>query len=412
MATAYASGAPAGRRGLAILVGYLVSTLEGYDLQVISSAGPQLKQLLQLSDRDLGIFFSATLIGLAIGAIVGGWLGDRFGRKPTLVWSLAALGVFTLSTTFVNSYEGLLVTRILAGIGLGGAMPTLIAIVAEVSGGRNTTSAVTTMICGHPTGGIISALVGQTIAVNYGWHSLFLVGGILTLLIVPLVIWTLPETKGGVHTAHAAAMPAGRAMFGDGRAPGTLLLWLIFILTLALLSTLLSWTPSLIKAIGLPPFVQYNAVICMNVGGILGSLAASQAIERYGVRWPLLALYLITAVGLYFFAHSDSAVGLLILAGVVGFGVLGAQFSLYGVAPRLYPYEGRSAGVGAAVALGRIGAVMGPILIGGYLQGGATADQAVLIMAPVAVVAGVALWLLTQVDRHALSAQPIAAPQQ
>lgn len=399
-------------RGLAIFTGFLVTTLEGYDLQVISSAGPQLKQTMGLDDNQLAFFFSATLIGLAIGALIGGWLGDRFGRKPTLIWSTVILGVFTFASALVNNYEGLLITRIIAGIGLGGAMPTLIAIVAEVSGGRNTTSAVTTMICGHPTGGIISALVGKTIADGYGWQSLFVVGGILTLLVIPMIVKFLPETRGPMHGAGSKAMPASQALFGDGRAPSTLLMWAIFILTLALLSTLLSWTPLLVQGMNLPRSVQLNSVIALNVGGILGSLFISRAIDRYGVRWPLLSLYAIIAVSLYFFAHASSGTMLLIVAGFVGFGVLGAQFSLYGVAPRLYPHEGRSAGVGAAVAIGRIGSIMGPIAVGGFLTGGASEDQVVLMMAPVAIMAGLALFLLTITARDALRTRPASAPPQ
>jgi len=312
----------------------------------------------------------------------------------------------------VKKYEGLPIPGFGAGIGLGGAMPTLIAIIAEVSGGKNTTSAVTTMICGHPAGGIISALVGKTIAETYGWQSLFIVGGVLTLMVIPMIIKYLPETKGPMHGAGSKAMPAGKAIFGEGRAASSILLWTIFILTLALLSTLLSWTPTLIQGMGLDRSVQLNSVIALNVGGILGSLFISRAIDRVGMRWPLLFLYATIAVGLYFFAHAESATMLLILAGVVGFGVLGAQFSLYGVAPRLYPMEGRSAGVGAAVAIGRLGSIFGPILIGGYLQRGASVDQAVLVMAPVAIAAGLALFALTVTSRDALRAKPVAAPQQ
>lgn len=400
MSTNAAEAAPV-RRGVTIAICFLVAALEGYDLQVISSAGPHLQRIMHLTPDQVGWFFSASLIGLAFGAIAGGWLADRYGRKPILAGSVAFLGIFTLATAFATNFESLLTIRILAGVGLGGAIPTLIALVAEVSGGRNTTSAVTTMISGQPTGGVISALIGRTVAESYGWESLFIIGGVLTLLVVPVLIWGLPETK-RPQTA-APKMPMTQALFAERRTSGTVLLWITFILTLALLSTLLSWTPLLITGKGLPRPIGLNAVIALNVGGIIGALMISRMIDRFGVRWPMAAVYLLMGVTLYLFAHTDNVTMLMIVAGLVGFTVLGAQFSLYGVAPRLYPLAGRGSGVGVAVAMGRIGSVLGPIVIGRLIAGGANQDQAILVMAPVAVAAGLALIAMTYVTGGALA---------
>lgn len=380
---------------------FLVSVLEGYDLQVISSAGPHLQRTMNLSPEQIGWFFSASLIGLAAGAIIGGWLADRMGRKTILVYSVIALGVFTFATAFAWNFESLLILRILAGVGLGGAMPTLIALIAELTGGVRTTSAVTTIICGQPTGGIISGIVGKTLAENYGWPSLFIVGGVLTVLIVPLLWTMLPETKPtqSLDKAKQQKMPMSQALFGEGRAPGTLLLWSVFILTLALLSILLSWTPLLLMGKGFSRLASFDAIIAVNLGGILGGLVISRAIDRFGIRWPMVALYVIMTVGFYSFAHSQQFATLMLLAGVLGFAVLGAQFSLYGVAPRLYPIEGRGSALGLAVAMGRIGSILGPVMVGGLLTAGAGEDDAVLVMAPIALAAGIALWLMTALPR-------------
>jgi AAHS family 3-hydroxyphenylpropionic acid transporter len=402
--TAAAATTKAPQATLTAVLCFAVALLEGYDLQVISSAGPYLVKLLQLRPQQMGWLFSASLIGLAAGAIGGGWLADRYGRKPALIGSVLVLGAFTLATAYANSFESLMVIRILAGVGLGGAMPTLIALVAEVSGGHKTTSAVTTMICGQPLGGIVSALVGQTIAAKYGWQSLFVVGGALTVLVVPLLMLGLPETKPATAGARSARMPTLQALFGEGRAPASLLLWAVFILTLALLSVLLSWTPLLVMGKGLPKPVGLNAIIAINVGGIVGGLVISRLIDRWGVRWPMLSLYVITGVSLYLFARVQSETMLLLVAGFVGLGVLGAQFSLYGIAPRLYPLAGRGSGVGVAVAMGRIGSILGPVVIGGLISRGSTESETVMVMAPVGLTAGVALVLLTLAARQALAA--------
>ncbi len=392
------------RTGLVTLLCFLVSVLEGYDLQVISSAGPALQKVMKLSPEQVGIFFSSSLVGLAIGAILGGALADRYGRKPVLVWSVFVMGLFTFLTALSGTFEMVLLTRVLAGVGLGGAMPTLIALMAEISGGRKTTSAVTTMICGQPLGGIVSGLMGRSVGAEYGWQSLFVIGGVLTMIIVPLMWKLLPETAH--NAAHAGPkMAAGQALFGDARGPSTVMLWAVFILTLALLSVLLSWTPLLVMGKGLPKPVGINAIIALNVGGILGGLIISRMIDRYGVKGPMLGLYALIAVSLYAFSQSSTAGGVMGAALLLGAGVLGAQFTLYGIAPRLYPLAGRGSGVGAAVALGRIGSVLGPLIIGALIGRGSSENTVLLTMAPVALAAGLALYLLTKNRPDALLAQ-------
>lgn len=378
---------------------FLITVLEGYDLQIISSAGPLLQREMGLTPDQTGLFFSATLIGLAIGAIIGGRIADRIGRKPALVWSVAALGVFTLATAAANSFEAIITLRILAGIGLGGAMPTLIAMVAEVAGGKNTTAAVTTIIVGQPAGGIISALTGRTLTGAYGWEALFLVGGALTVVMIPLMLKYLPETKPATPGARTAQMPVKEALFADGRAVPTVLLWAIFILTLALLSVCLSWTPVLVMGKGFDFAIGLNAIMAVNAGGIVGGVVMSRLIDRMGVRWPMIALYVVMTIGLYLFARAADFGPLMVTAFVVGFGVLGAQFTLYGVSPQLYPKAGRGAGVGWAVAMGRIGSIMGPVVVGGLLTGGSTPNEVLGVMAPVALAAGVALFVMTMTAR-------------
>lgn len=385
---------------------FLIAVLEGYDLQVISSAGPYLQREMRLGPHELGWFFSASLIGLAIGAISGGWLGDRIGRKQVLGWSLVTLGLFTLGSAVAHDYALLMVMRVLAGIGLGGAMPTLIAMVTELSGGVKTTSAVTTMICGQPLGGIISALVGKGLAASYGWEVLFAIGGVATIATIPLVLHALPETRATSVRSSTVRLPTGQALFGDGRARETSLLWVVFILTLALLSILLSWTPLLVIGKGLPREVGLSAIIAINLGGIVGGLIASRAIDHLGVRWPMLALYALMAFAFQRLSGVTATLPLLFAAFLVGVGVLGAQFTLYGIAPRIYPLAGRATGVGLAVAMGRIGSVGGPLVIGSLLGQGASAETAIRVMIPIALAAGLGLFVLTLVSGTKLKPQP------
>ena len=190
-------------------------------------------------------------------------------------------------------------------------------------------------------------------------------------------------------------MPMSDALFSGGRAMPTVLLWLIFILTLALLSVCLSWTPLLVMGKGFARETGLGAIMAINAGGIVGGVVMSRMIDRFGVRWPMIALYVVMTLGLYLFARASELTPLLVTAFIVGFGVLGAQFTLYGVAPRLYPKSGRGAGVGVAVAMGRIGSILGPIAVGSLLTGGSTANGVLAVMAPVALASGAALFVMT-----------------
>jgi len=392
----------ASHRRLTLVLCFVVAVLEGYDLQVLAIAGPMLRAAMHLNPRQLGLALSASLLGLALGAAYGGSLADRVGRKKVLVASVVSLGLFTLATGLANEFESLLTLRLIAGLAMGGAMPNLIAISAAVADQGRITSTVTAMICGMPAGGVVAALAGHALAATFGWRGLFAFGGALTLLVVPFLVRLLSEP--GVRLRRDnASVSLRESLFGDGRAATTLLLWLLFILTLGLLSLFTGWAPTLIVDKGLPAAAGFSAMIAINVGGIGGALIAASLCDRWTVRSTLLITYAGMAVSLLLFGSSTTAAAVIPLAGVVGFFVLGAQCALYGVSPQLYPAASCSTGVGGAVAAGRIGSIMGPIIAGIVMSAGATANHVVIWMAPVAVLAGVVLLGLAAASRGTLT---------
>jgi MFS transporter, AAHS family, 3-hydroxyphenylpropionic acid transporter len=399
-------------RARPIVIGlcFLVAVLEGFDLQVIGMAAPQLRKALSLSPEQMGWAFSASLIGLAIGAVFGGWLADRVGRKPVLIWSVVGLGLFTLATAFVSDFPTLFVVRFAAGLALGGAMPNLIAIVSEAAVKGRITTSVALMFCGMPLGGVIVALAARFAAADLGWQSLFVMGGVLPLIAAPLLMWGLAETRS--KPAADAVRPAYLStLFGKGRAATTLLLWFVFMLTLLLLSLLLNWTPSLIIAKGFEPSQAFYASMLLNLGSIIGSFTIGWFCDRIGVRTPMIFIYVGMAVILYLLSQAQTAGILLLLAFFAGFFVLGAQFALYGLAPRLYEPQSRGAGVGAAVAAGRLGAIVGPLVAGQLIGSGASGDEVVLVMAPIALLALAGLIALTVTAGSRLGSQhPATAP--
>lgn len=387
------SHAQTGRARRTLWLCFAVAMLEGYDLQAMAIAGPAVRAAMQLNAGQMGIAFSASLIGLALGAAVGGKLADGMGRKRVLIASLLGLGTMTLATALASDFQTLVAMRIVAGLGMGGVMPNLIAIAASASRGERATTKVAAMICGMPAGGVVAPLCGHALSARFGWQGLFVLGGILTLIVVP-VLWRYLAEPGAAARAPRSAPAASSwraSLFGERRAVTTLLLWGLFILTLAIFSTVAGWVPTLVVDKGLPAAVGYQSLMAINVGGIAGALILSSSCDRWGVRPVMLATYAAMAASLWLFSNANSADAVIPLAGLVGFWLLGAQCALYGISPQIYPPASCGTGVGCAVAAGRIGSVVGPI-VAGYMMGrGTTADQLILVMAPLAVLAGVVL---------------------
>jgi MFS transporter, AAHS family, 3-hydroxyphenylpropionic acid transporter len=405
-------------RPLVITLCFLVAILEGYDLQAMGVAAPQLAPALGLSSEALGIAFSATTFGLALGAIFGGWVSDRIGRKPVLVTSVVAFGVFTLATAFVVDFQTLFMVRLAAGIGFGAAMPNLIAIASEVSSRGKITTSVAVLFGGLPMGGMSVALLSQYVPAGDGWRILFYVGGVLPVIVAPVLMWGLPETRRlpaaaarepASGAAESAPPPAGgvlRALFGPGQVAITVSLWLAFILTLLQLYVLLNWLPSLVVARGMEDATASTAALMLNVGSIAGAFLVGRMCDAYGPRWPMVGVYALMALSMWALTQVSSFAGIVVVSAAAGFSVVGAQFALYGLAPHFYPPAIRGAGVGAAVAAGRIGSIIGPTVVGLLLGLGFAAEQVILSTIPNIVIGGVALVSLTYVGAAFLRREP------
>ena len=394
-----------GSAGIAVLLCFLVALLEGFDLQVIGVAAPLIARDLGIGPDQSGWLFSASLVGLAIGAVVGGRLADRRGRKPVLIAAVAVFGLFTLAAAASTGFSSLLLFRFLTGLGLGGSMPNIIALVSEKVRPENVTRSVSAMVCGLSAGGVLVAQLARLLPPDMSWRALFVIGGVLPLMLVPLLWIGLTETARPVVGSGQPRRSYREDLFADGQGRVTIALWFVFSLTLMQLSMLLNWLPSLVIAKGMDRQLAFLAATILNIGGIVGSLAIGWLCDRFGARWPMLIVYAAMAAALYGLSLVATAQPLLALAFVAGFLVLGAQFALYGLSPRVYPGESRASGVGAAVAVGRIGAIAGPILAGQMLAGGRSADSVLLLMVPLVALAGVAMLALAAFTGRSLAPQ-------
>ena len=383
---------PSRRSTLTIALCFIVALIEGFDLQAAGTAAAGLRQTFALDPKMLGWVFSIGIIGLLPGAFFGGWVADRIGRKKILVGAVLLFGLFSLSTAFVDSYASLLLVRFLTGLGLGAALPNLIALCAEAVSERNRGTAISVMYCGVPLGGALAAVVAMFSSEH--WQTTFIIGGLAPLLAVPLMILLLPESSAFRQqrdTTPGARPSTGQALFGEGRARTTLALWLSYFFTLTVMYMLLNWLPSLLLEQGFSKPQAGMVQMLFNIGGALGSLLGGVLLDRCNAVKVVLGVYAGLLAALAGVGLSVGIVPMAIAGFAAGLFVMAAQLVLYASAPPSYPTSVRATGVGAAVAVGRLGSVAGPLAAGQLLAAGAGTAGVLLATSPGVVIAALTI---------------------
>jgi MFS transporter, AAHS family, 4-hydroxybenzoate transporter len=378
---------------------FLAMFADGFDLQVMAFAAPELTRLWHIPSASFGVALAASLVGILFGALLFGYIGDRFGRKLAIVTGCIIYGVATLAVMAAGNLNEIVVLRFVTGIGLGSLMPNTIALNAELSPKRWRATLIVLMFMGITLGGIVPGTVKAWLVPVYGWRILFLIGGVAPLVIAIGVLAALPESikllarwphrrAQLLHTARrmrrelsipddavfrlqhtAASSGLGlRQIFGDSLAPITALLWVAFMAVLMTNFFLTSWLPVIFEQNGLTPLHATIATIWYHVGATLGGVLVSIVLDRVGIIVMVvlfaLAAPFVAAIGW----PGHSFVSLATLVGVSGFCVVGVLFGTNASAGLLYPTEFRSKGVGWAFAVGRIGSIVG-LLVGGILIG-------------------------------------------
>ncbi|MBK3841991.1 3-(3-hydroxy-phenyl)propionate transporter MhpT, partial [Paraburkholderia aspalathi] len=262
---------------------FAVALLEGLDLQSVGIAAPRMAREFGLSVGQMGLAFSAGTFGLLPGAMFGGRLADRIGRKRVLVISACLFGLLSIATALVSDFHTLVIVRVLTGIGLGGALPNLIALSSEAVEPRSRSTAVSVMYCGIPFGGVIASVIGVLSAGDTEWRHIFYVGGAGPLVLVPLLLVFLADSKAFTQASrdgHAKPAPVGEILFGGTRGLSTVQIWVSYFCTLIVLYFLLNWLPSLMAASGLSRAQVGYVQIFFNIGGGIGALCIGMLMDR------------------------------------------------------------------------------------------------------------------------------------
>jgi AAHS family 4-hydroxybenzoate transporter-like MFS transporter len=401
---------------------FAVVALDGFDTQSIAFVAPALRESWNISPALFGPLFGAGLLGTLIGSILFGSVADRFGRKPMLTASTLVFGIMTLLCATTTSVEQLGLYRFVAGLGLGGAIPNVIALISEYSPKRVRATVIVITFAGFPIGAIIGGMASARIIPALGWESVFIAGGVLPLLLIPIIALWIPESarylamqKGQrqeqklksiltridpgiadtglenirLPTARSKSIPV-KNLFTHGRAAWTILLWLLTFTTLLLGYFLVNWTPLLLVDAGLDHHQAIMGVVALNLGGIIGGITIGRISDRRG---PFLALTVAFLIGTAFvaavgFMIQSSATVLLVLIFFVGVCVFGAQLNLTAVSANYYPIYMRTTGIGWTMGIGRFGSVVGPTIGGALIAFGLARGQLFLSATVPAIVAG------------------------
>jgi len=390
-----------------ILLCVLAALCEGFDLQAAGVAAAGITPEFTPGPEALGTFFSASTLGLFIGALVGGRLADSVGRKSVLVGSIALFGVFTLLTALAGSMTQLDWARLLTGLGLGGALPNLVTLVSESARPNRHSASVALVYSANPFGGTFASIVSLMIAPVH-WRWIFIVGGVAPLLLVPVMARVLRESPAfeEVQTAPAstdvAAAPMPRrgsfiAILSAGRAPRTLLLWSGFFLGLLSLYLMINWLPTLLMSDGLSRAQATSAQIGFNIGGGSAALLIGHLLEGRLRRPSVVLTFIALPILMLALAKCPPQPALMIsVVFLLGCAIVGAQAFFYAMAPASYPTSIRGVGVGAAVAAGRIGSIAGPKLGGALRAAGHGGSQLFLDILPLVVLGSICGLLLAR----------------
>ncbi|CRI59043.1 MFS transporter [Pseudomonas sp. CCOS 191] len=376
-----------------LLLLILLLVTDGYDAQVLGYVIPALAQDWGLEKAAFGPVFSANLLGLTVGSLAVTPLADRFGVRRVLLCCVVLYASLTLLMVFASSLDSLMLARFLCGIGMGGAMPSAMALMADYAPPRLRTLMVTLAACGFSLGGAAGGFVAAGFIDHYGWQAVFLAGGVAPLLLFPFLALFLPESlprllrdappyarlqRVTARLLPGWQVPAARiaidepadskltvvALFREGFARPTLLLWSTFFVSLILLYFMISWLPSLLQESGLA-LNQANLVTSLFLfAGTFGAVCLAWCADRMANKAHLLAGVLLGAalfsvlVGL----NHDDPRWLVPSVFAAGFCIIGGQLTLNAFVSNFYPAQVRATGTGWALGVGRFGSILGPLL--------------------------------------------------
>lgn len=381
---------------------WVAVALDGFDLVVLGAVTPALLEYEPwgLTPPQVGAITSYGLVGMMIGALGIGTLTDVIGRRKAILISVVVFSVFTGLCALAPSPAIFGALRFLAGLGLGGLIPTAAALVSEYAHLRRGSSSITFMMTGYHVGGVLTALLAIPILPSLGWRAMFVIGALPALVLVPLMFRNLqespsflvargrrgeaeelaarhgiilqPEEVRGVRAEESAA-EGGRfgtlkTLFSGGYLFGTLAFSVASFMGLLLVYGLNQWLPTIMRDAGYALGAALAFLLVLNVGAVVGLLVAGPVADGYGSKVACAGWFALAAVFLFLLSVQMPLVLTYLAVFATGVWVFSAQVLLYAYVSKHYLTSGRGTALGWAAGIGRIGAICGPLL-GGLLLG-------------------------------------------
>jgi AAHS family 4-hydroxybenzoate transporter-like MFS transporter len=386
----------------------LCMIMDGFDVQALGYVAPALIREWNVAPALLGPVFGAANFGVLIGQLSFTMLADKIGRRPVLLAGTVFFAVATLVTAQVNTMSQLLAIRFIAGMGMGSIIPNATALVGEFSPTRVRIAWMTWLSIGFTAGAALGGFVAAWLIPGFGWRSVFYVGGILPLVLsVAMFAWLHESPEFVAKRETRAGLPAIH-LFRDGRAPATLLLWVVNFMNLFNLFSLANWLPTVVARAGYATSTAVLVGTMLQIGGTISPFAMTWFIMRRGFVPVLTVTFAIATVSVAMIGYPGLSLALLTaMVFIAGATVVGAQPSLNAMAGSFYPTHLRSTGVGWALGIGRAGSIVGPVLAGQFMALKWTTQDIFLALGIPALISMVAVFCLRGSMRHVTSLAPI-----
>jgi AAHS family 4-hydroxybenzoate transporter-like MFS transporter len=379
-----------------IILCALMQFLDGFDAQAIAYVAPTLRKAWNLGPESLGPVFGAGLAGIFLGSLLIGPLTDRFGRKKLMIAAVGLFGLFTLLTAEASSLNMLFAFRFIAGLGLGAVIPSTVVMASEYAPAHRRGSMVTLMACGFSLGAASGGMLAGAYLLQFGWHAIFYVGGVLPLLLMLVLFRGMPESLRFLsldpvanrarmvdilkriepqvqytdevkfsHVERSTNRWRVLELFGENRAAMTCLVWAIFFMNLVCLNFLNNWLPTILSS-SMSMHDAVRTTTFFQFGGMAGVICMGLLADRFGFYRVMIAGFLVASALTATIGMVSSIEMTRLVLACSGFCIIGVQMTLSALTAFLYPTAIRGTGTGWANSFGRIGSFAGPV-VGGLL---------------------------------------------
>jgi AAHS family benzoate transporter-like MFS transporter len=425
-----------GFHGRVLLWCALIIIFDGYDLAVAGIAVPSIMKDMGVTAQNAGFMISSALFGMMFGAIFLGTIADKIGRRKAIAICIGLFSVFTAAAGFTHDPYIFSAMRFLAGLGIGGVMPNVVAQMTEYSPKKIRATMVTLMFSGYAVGGMLAALLGKGLIETYGWSSVFLAAG-LPVVLIPFILKSMPESMPYLIKTNrleelkkivarmepsyqadagdrfslpaedrAQGAPIGK-LFQDGRGFSTVMFWIAFFMCLFMVYALSSWLTKLMASAGYSLGSALTFVLVLNLGAVIGAVGGGWLADRFHIKHVLVGMYALAAVSITLLGYKVPTAALFVLVGLAGASTIGTQIVTYAYAGQFYPMAIRSTGIGWASGVGRSGAILAPIAIGTLVGMALPLEMNFMAIAIPAVIATIAVLMIN--DKRSASGHHEAA---